>query len=264
MTTPSNRQRGFFEARDALVVGASRGVGLSVATALATRTGGDAPRRLFLTYRGQKVPESIVALAATSAIEVIPLSCELTSDADLDALGDALDQSDASLALTLHAAGILHETGLMPEKALRQVDRRKLHRVFDINAFGPLLVAQAVLDHIPRRGPSHFAALSAMVGSIGDNRIGGWYSYRASKAALNQLLRTLSVEARRTHPELCVTSIHPGTTDTDLSRPFQGNVPDGKLYHPAESARRILDVVLSGTPEETGRFMNWDGQRLPW
>ena len=166
--------------------------------------------------------------------------------------------------MTIHAAGILHEDGLRPEKALHQVDRRALRRVFEINAFAPLLVAQAVLPHIPRQGPGHFAALSAMVGSIGDNRIGGWYSYRASKSALNQLLKTLAIEAKRTHPALCVTSIHPGTTDTDLSRPFQGNVPDGKLYTPAQSARRILDVVLDGTPEVSGRFMNWNGEALPW
>lgn len=250
--------------RDALVVGASRGVGLALAEALAAGEPGGMPRRLFVTYRGDTVPESLVALGDVAGCDVVPLPCELTSDEAIDNLGRRLAEADAALAVTLHAAGILHEDGLRPEKALRQVDRHALRRVFDVNAFAPLLVAQAVLPRIPRQGPSHFAALSAMVGSIGDNRIGGWYSYRASKTALNQLLKTLAIEAKRTHPELCVTSIHPGTTDTNLSRPFQGNVPDGKLYTPEQSARRILDVVLGGTPEASGRFMNWNGEALPW
>jgi NAD(P)-dependent dehydrogenase (short-subunit alcohol dehydrogenase family) len=264
VTKVSSARDVILESRDALVVGASRGVGLALAEAIATGEAGGMPRRLFVTHRGETVPETLTTLGATSDCDVVPLSCELASDADLESLRERLREAEASLTLTVHAAGILHEDGLRPEKALHQVDRRALQRVFEINAFAPLLVAQAVLPHIPRQGPSHFAALSAMVGSIGDNRIGGWYSYRASKAALNQLLRTLAIEARRTHPELCVTSIHPGTTDTDLSRPFQGNVPDGKLYSPPQSARRILAVVLAGLPEDSGRFMNWNGETLPW
>jgi NAD(P)-dependent dehydrogenase (short-subunit alcohol dehydrogenase family) len=264
VTEASAIRDGVLKSRDALVVGASRGVGLALAEALAAGEPGGVPRRLFVTHRGDRLPASLVALRDSARCEVVPLACELTSDEEVAGLGRQLAEAEATLAVTIHAAGILHEDGLMPEKALRQVDRRALSRVFDINAFAPLLVAQAVLSRIPRQGPSHFAALSAMVGSIGDNRIGGWYSYRASKAALNQLLRTLAIEAKRTHPELCVTSIHPGTTDTDLSRPFQGNVPDGKLYTPARSARRILDVVLSGTPDASGRFMNWNGEALPW
>jgi len=250
---------------DALVVGASRGIGLALATALALDPpGGTAPRRLFVTYRGEAAPTELQALGERASLDVIALRCELTSDRDLDALGEALGAREATLGLTLHAAGILHEDGLSPEKALDQARREALLRLFEINSVAPLLLARAVMDRVPKRRPAHFAALSAMVGSIGDNRIGGWYGYRASKAALNQFLKTLAIEARRTHPGLCVTAIHPGTTDTDLSRPFQGNVPDDKLYAPAQSARRILDVVLDGTPEQSGRFMNWTGEPLPW
>ena len=139
-----------------------------------------------------------------------------------------------------------------------------LLRSMTINAALLPRLAQAYGRALRHDEPAILASLSARVGSIEDNHLGGWYSYRASKTALNQLLRTLAIEAKRTHPELCITSIHPGTTDTDLSRPFQGNVPDGKLYTPAQSARRILDVVLSGTPEDSGRFMNWNGEALPW
>ena len=256
MTSP-----GRFEGQDALVVGASRGVGLALAEALLED---HAPRQLFLTYRGETPPDALRALRAAQEHRVTLLACELTHDDDLAALGATLRQADAELGLTLHAAGILHETGLRPEKALGQVNRESLARIFEVNSIAPILVAQAVMRSIPKQTSSHFAALSAMVGSIEDNRIGGWYGYRASKAALNQLLRTLAIECRRTHPGLCVTSIHPGTTDTDLSRPFQGNVAPGKLYRPEQSARRILDVVLSGRPEDSGRFMNWNGETLPY
>lgn len=250
---------------DALVVGASRGVGHALARRLAIQPpGGAPPRRLFVTHRSATPPDALTALADEADCELVPLHCELAEDRSIQTLGATLAERDARLGLTLHAAGILHEAGVAPEKALKQLERDALHRVFDINSFAPLLVAQAVMDRIPRRAPAHFAALSAMVGSIGDNRLGGWYAYRASKAALNQLLMTLAVEGRRTHRGLCITAIHPGTTDTDLSRPFQGNVPDDKLYTPSESARRILDVVLAGRPEDSGRFMNWDGKALPW
>ena len=121
------------------------------------------------------------------------------------------------------------------------------------------MTARAIIPLMPKAKPGHFAALSAMVGSIGDNRLGGWYGYRASKAALNQFLRTLAIECRRTHPGLCISAIHPGTTDTALSRPFQANVKPERLYTANQSAVRVLQVVRSGTPQESGRFVNWDG-----
>ncbi len=219
---------------------------------------------MFATFRGETPPAALEALAERFGTRLQLLRCELADDASIAELASQLAAAKAILGLTLHAAGILHEGELQPEKALQQARRESLARLFEINSIAPLLIARAVLPLVPRQGVSHFAALSAMVGSIGDNRIGGWYAYRASKAALNQLLKTLAIEARRTHPGLCVTSIHPGTTDTALSKPFQGNVPENRLYTPAQSAERILQVVLDGTPETSGRFMNWNGEPLPW
>lgn len=250
---------------DALVVGGSRGIGLALATALLEA--GDekgATGRVFVSHRGNTPPASLTVLAKQFGGRLRTLECELSDDASIAAMGEQLSEANARPGLTLHAAGILHESGLKPEKALTQADRTSLLRLFEINSIAPLLIARTVLPLMPRSGTCHFAALSAMVGSINDNRIGGWYGYRASKAALNQFLKTLAIEARRTHPGLCVTAIHPGTTDTDLSKPFQGNVPEQKLYTPAQSAARILEVVLDGTPETSGRFMNWNGEPLPW
>jgi NAD(P)-dependent dehydrogenase (short-subunit alcohol dehydrogenase family) len=251
-------------AGDALIVGASRGVGLALTRQLLELPPGAKPGRVFATYRGDAAPADLQALQRDHGERLQLLACELSSDAQISELGSALREARATPGLVIHAAGILHEGQLRPEKALQQAQREVLLRLFNVNAIAPLLVAQTVLPLMPRQAATHFAALSAMVGSISDNRIGGWYGYRASKAALNQLLKTLAIEARRTHPGLCVTAIHPGTTDTDLSRPFQGNVPAGKLYTPAQSAERILEVILSGRPDASGRFMNWNGQPLPW
>jgi len=115
-----------------------------------------------------------------------------------------------------------------------------------------------------RDQPFHFASLSARVGSIGDNRSGGWYAYRSAKAAQNMMLRTLSVEWARRFPEATVTLLHPGTTDTALSKPFQSFVPPEKLFSAEQAARYLLDVLLQQTPSESGEFLAWDGQRIPW
>jgi len=250
---------------DALVVGGSRGIGLALTHALLDAgQEGHEQGRVFVTHRQDVLPASLQSLAARFGERLQPLYCELGDDTSIASLGDQLRAAKARPSLTLHAAGILHEEGLKPEKALTQAQGASLLRLFEINSIAPLLVARTVLPLVPKSGPCHFAALSAMVGSIGDNRIGGWYGYRASKAALNQFLKTLAIEARRTHPGLCITAIHPGTTDTDLSKPFQANVPEQRLYTPEQSAARILRVVMAGTPEASGRFMNWNGETLPW
>ena len=128
----------------------------------------------------------------------------------------------------------------------------------------PLLLAQALEPLIPKDLPCHFASLSARVGSIGDNRSGGWYAYRAAKAAQNQLLRTLALEWRRRLPQMCVSLLHPGTTATRLSQPFQANVPAGQLFSPERAASQLLDVLAGLGPDQSGGFWAWDGQPIPW
>jgi NAD(P)-dependent dehydrogenase (short-subunit alcohol dehydrogenase family) len=242
----------------AVVLGASRGIGLAIARRLLEEAG---TCRLYASYRDAPTAGGLLGLDDE---RLVTTRADVTDESSLGSLAALIrDRGDAP-TLVIHAAGILHEAGMRPEKSLAQCRAEPLRRAFEVNSIGPLLLAKAVLPLMPRRAPAHFAALSAMVGSIGDNRLGGWYGYRASKAALNQFMRTLAVECRRTHPALCITSIHPGTTDTGLSRPFQTNVDPGKLYAPAQSAERILRVVLAGEPEESGRFMNWDGTQIPW
>ena len=159
--------------------------------------------------------------------------------------------------LVICATGVLHDDGLNPERDLRQLSAGAFARAFAINATGPALVAQAFLPLMPKGRKTVFAALSARVGSISDNRLGGWHAYRASKAALNQILRTIAIEQTRKNPQSIILGLHPGTVDTDLSKPFQRNVKT--LLAPAESATHLLAVIDAAIPEQSGRLFDWQG-----
>jgi NAD(P)-dependent dehydrogenase (short-subunit alcohol dehydrogenase family) len=192
------------------------------------------------------------------------LQLDLTDDRSIAAFSRRVGQRLDCLRLVIHTSGLLHEGEMQPEKRLSQVHRACLERSFAVNAFGPLLLAQALEPLIPRELPSRFASLSARVGSIGDNQLGGWYAYRGSKAAQNQLLRTLALEWRRRRPLACVSLLHPGTTATDLSAPFRGGVAPEKLFSPDRAAQQLLTVMAGLRPEHSGAFLAWDGQRIPW
>ena len=153
---------------------------------------------------------------------------------------------------------------MRPERRLADVTPEHLQRAFAVNAIGPLLVAKHVQALLPRRDRAVFASLSARVGSIGDNRLGGWYAYRASKAAQNMITLNLSIELRRRARGIICVGLHPGTVDTELSRPFQHNVPADRLFTPQRAARQLLDVIHGLEPADNGGFFAWDAQPIPW
>lgn len=164
--------------------------------------------------------------------------------------------------LVIDATGILHGPGMAPEKSWRELDPATLAQAFAINAIGPALLMKHFLPLLPRARRAVFATLSAKVGSIGDNRLGGWYAYRASKAALNQLVRTASIELRRSRPQAICVALHPGTVDTGLSAPF---AKSGLQVQPPElAAKRLLTVLAGLTVEDSGGFFDYRGDRLPW
>jgi len=166
----------------------------------------------------------------------------------------------SALNLIIVATGLLHDgASLQPEKTWRSLNAAALMRSFAVNAIGPALVAKHTLPLFPREDRAIFAALSARVGSISDNRLGGWYGYRASKAALNQLIRTLSIELARKRKQAICVGLHPGTVDSELSRPFQGAVADGQLSTPDLAAWRLLSVIDQLKPGDSGRLIAWDG-----
>lgn len=166
------------------------------------------------------------------------------------------------VTLLIVATGLLHDQERGPEKALRDLDAEWMARNFAVNAIGPALIAKHFLPIMPRSGRSVFAVLSARVGSISDNRLGGWHSYRASKAALNQLVRSWAIEERRRNPSSIVVALHPGTVDTPLSRPFQGNVPAGQLFTPDRAAVQLLDVIDGLRAPDSGKLFGWDGVEI--
>ena len=230
----------------ALVVGAG-GIGSAVAKELS-----------------QRYSELTVLTCGRQGPPVQDLRVDLEDDASLDHFMGALQARGERLRLLFNCSGRLHGPELQPEKRLRQVNRRQLEQQFAINAIAPVLLARAVEPLLKRDQPFHFASLSARVGSIGDNRSGGWYGYRAAKAAQNQLLRCLSLEWSRRWPQTTVTLLHPGTTDTELSKPFQSFVPAEKLFSPQRAAGHLIDVLVRQTPETTGHFLAWDGQEIVW
>lgn len=242
---------------EACVIGASGGIGSAIAEALLA-----SPQvaRLFLTARSPgALPD---ALRGGRGVQT--LSLDVTDETSIETAARTIAGEARGLDLIFVATGLLHDAQLQPEKRLRQLSAEGLSRSLTVNAVGPALVAKHFLPLLRRPGKSVFAALSARVGSIEDNQLGGWYGYRASKAALNMLLRTAAIELARTHPEAVCVGLHPGTVDSALSSPFQRGVPPERLFTPAFSAQKLLRVVASLGADDTGQLFAWDGQRIPF
>lgn len=158
--------------------------------------------------------------------------------------------------------GLLHGDGISPEKSLANLSAEQLLRVYEINTVIPALMAKYFAPRLNKAQRSVFACLSARVGSISDNRMGGWYAYRASKAALNMILKNTAIEVRRTNKNAVVLGLHPGTVDSPLSKPFQANVPAGHLFQPGYAASHLLDVLDKATPDQTGQCLAYDGEEI--
>ncbi len=219
------------------------------------------PRRAAVIGASGGIGAAFAAALTAGGTEVIALA---RADLDLEdeaSIVAAAARVGTPLDLVIVATGLLHGDGIAPEKAMRDLSAANLARYFAVNATGPALVAKHFLPLLARDRRAVFAALSARVGSISDNRLGGWYGYRASKAALNMLVRTLAIELARTRPEALCVALHPGTVDTRLSQPFQRGVPD--LFTPERSAAAMLDVLATLTPADSGGCFAWDGTRVP-
>jgi NAD(P)-dependent dehydrogenase (short-subunit alcohol dehydrogenase family) len=219
---------------NALLVGASGGIGAALGAALDARG---------------------VAVTALSR------SADGLDLADPGAVEAALGALDGPFGLILVATGALEVAGDRPEKSLAQLDAGALARQFAVNAIGPALVLRHAPRLLPRDRRAVFAALSARVGSIGDNRLGGWYSYRAAKAALNQILHTGAIELARTHRQSICVALHPGTVRTAFTERYLGRHP---AVEPAAAAANLLGVIDGLTPAQTGGFFDWSGAVVPW
>ncbi len=186
----------------------------------------------------------------------------LLDEDSIAAAADVVSRCDVPVRLIVDATGLLHHEDLKPEKSLAQLNGDQLAQLFAVNTTGPALLMKHFLPLLPREGKSVFATLSAKVGSIGDNQLGGWYGYRASKAALNQFVRTAAIELKRRKPEAICAALHPGTVATTLSDPFTNK--RANVQTPEESASNLLTVVDGLSPEQSGGFFAYDGTALPW
>jgi len=173
-------------------------------------------------------------------------------------------KAEHSFAQIICCIGTLHDDIVQPEKSLSQLNATTLQHYFYVNSVLPALIFKHFAPLLTKTEISRFASLSAMVGSTSDNQLGGWYGYRASKAALNSLVKTASIELSRTHKKSVLVAIHPGTTVGHLTAPFAKNIAPSKYYPPEQTAQRIKQVMGNLTPQQTGDFLNWDGQQLPW
>jgi NAD(P)-dependent dehydrogenase (short-subunit alcohol dehydrogenase family) len=237
---------------DAVVIGASGGIGAALTRQLADK---DRIRRVFALSRSQ--PASLQEKVVPGEIDICDEHSVASALATLP--------TDVSLGLVIVASGILHQgDAIRPEKTMAQISAAAMMRVLEINTVGPALVARHFLPKLDGDGKSVFAVLSARVGSIADNRLGGWVSYRASKAAVNMIVRTLAIEQARRRPESIVVSLHPGTVDTGLSAPFTGRSRSPKLFAPDQAAGYLLAVIDGLGADDSGGFFAWDGSRIEY
>mgnify|MGYP001819159427 FL=1 len=236
-------------AKNVVIIGGSGGIGRAFVESLAQR---------------EDVNSVVATFNRTAPVFSHPAVSWYKLDITDEAAIRAWTQHLGEIDWLINAAGILHLQDQRPEKSIKQLDPGFFIQNIKANTLPTLLVAKHLQTHFRHGRPARFAAVSARVGSIEDNRLGGWYSYRASKAALNMCIRTLAIEWRRTLPHVVVAALHPGTTDTTLSQPFQKNVPREQLFTPAYSVGRMLEVLDKLTPADSGKFWAFDGELLPW
>lgn len=248
------------ESVNVLVVGANQGIGLGFVQNLLRD---DRIGRVCVTHRNLASAE-LTTLRGQYPHRLDLISMDITDEAQIAQGIAQIQRQIDKLHLVLYCVGFLHEGNIQPEKSLQQIRAEYLLRYFQVNSIGAVLLAKHVLPLLKHGDRSVFASISAKVGSIGDNHLGGWYGYRASKAALNMFMRTTAIEYSRKSPQTLVVMLHPGTTDTRLSQPFQRSVLPDKLFPVEQSVTQLLAVIEALRPDDSGQFFSWDGSRLPW
>ena len=237
----------FPEKARVVVVGASGAIGRALVERLC------AEPRAEAIYAASRSPVSF------DDSRVVPMVIDIEDEESVAAAAESC-AVEGAFDLVIVATGILHQgASIQPEKRMRDIDADTMARVIALNCIGPTILAKHFLPLMRAGGKTVFAALSARVGSISDNRLGGWTSYRVSKAALNMALRTLSIEHGRSRPESVVVGLHPGTVDSPLSAPFQRRVPAQQLFSPAHAADCLLRLVDGLDSQQSGRVFAWDG-----
>lgn len=262
--------------RTYLIVGGTGGIGRAMIQQLVNGTASDNDNNnnnnktdnsgkqdihVFATYH-RNIPDF-----EADNLHWVPMNiCEEQS---IEQAAKVIQQNTPHIDWIINCVGLLHTATQQPEKALRQVDTEFFLQNMQVNALASLLIAKHFRPLLAKSArsndkPAVFATISARVGSISDNQLGGWYSYRMSKAALNMGMKNLSIEWNRSLKNVCVVVMQPGTVNTQLSAPFQGNVAEGQLFSPAYSAECLLEVLNRMTAAQSGSFVDWAGESIPW
>ncbi len=244
--------------KTALIVGGGQGIGLGFVRQLLAQTDTE---HVYATYRRL---ESAAELLAIDNPKLHCLQMDITDESQIAAVIQAIQVETKTLDYVINSAGVLHEGEMQPEKSLRHINSEQLLRYFQVNSIGAMLLFKQVQPLLKHDARSILATISAKVGSIGDNQIGGWYGYRASKTALNMFIRTTAIEYKRTCPNAILVALHPGTTATRLSQPFQRNVPPEKLFSVDRTVSQLFTVMDGLTPTDSGEFFSWDGSKIAW
>lgn len=220
----------------------------------------------FLKYYAEEDKSNVIyALSrsevASSSSNIHNVSIDIESDSSISNASSICSEA-GPFDVIIVTTGMLSDENISPEKSLRHLNKESLDKIFSVNTVGPALIAKYFIPLLKKDTPSFLGFLSARVGSISDNRIGGWYSYRASKAALNMIIKSLSIEVTRNNPQSIIAGLHPGTVDSKLSKPFQGNVSEGKLFTPDYSVLKMVEVISNLKPENSGNCFAWDGEEI--
>ena len=242
-----------------LIIGANNDIGKAIATQIKS----SASTGLILLSRQPSNAEQVASDSATANVTKIILE---------NYQPQSIDQAIVKLAQLDHAPitqvfvcnGILHSDSIKPEKRLEDFDAQAFLQVITVNSLTPMLWIQKLTPLLTGKSPCKFVLFSARVGSISDNRLGGWYSYRASKAALNMMVKTAAVELARRAKNIKLIAFHPGTTDTPLSKPFQKNVPANKLFTAEFVAKQLLEIVANTPVDQTASYLDWQGETINW
>jgi len=247
----------------ALIQGASRGLGLGFCDKLLAS---GRFSRVYATGRHAGESQGLAEMQQRYGDALVPVPMDISSEDDIRVAAERIGGQDSRLDLLMNVSGVLHDAdrGMRPEKRLEDIDLAQLEHSFRVNAFGSILMAKHFHRFLSHEDKAVFASLSARVGSIEDNGLGGWYSYRAAKAAQNQFSRTAAIELGRRAKHVIVLSLHPGTTDTGLSEPFQERVPEGQLFSVDFVTDQLLGIIDNANTNDSGRFFAWDGQPIPW
>lgn len=233
------------------IIGASGGIGAAFIELFS-----DMPQIAKIFSLSRRVKQS-----DNPPLKLTNINIDITSE---QSVSQAMASINSYLDVIIIATGILHSAEYMPEKSFKQLDSNHFQQQFNVNSIGPAIVLKHIISKVNPQKPALIAVLSARVGSIADNKMGGWYAYRASKAALHMIVKNYAIELARKHPKLVIASMHPGTVDSSLSKPYQANVKEGKLFTPDYAARKMWQVLQQLTPIDSGKIFAYDGSLIEY